>query len=210
MAKNPRLIDMTGKTVGLWTVLRQTGNTPRGMAVWRCRCACGEERDVRAPDLRSGKSVCCGCQNRETIGALRRTHGQSRTRLHRIWQNMKGRCRRPQHPQFKDYGGRGINICDEWLEFTVFRDWALAHGYRDDLSIERQDVNGGYCPSNCTWAGADVQSANRRYTIKDANGELFLHIARRNGISRHTYSSRVHKQGWDREKAATTPVRGSR
>lgn len=205
MAKNPRLVDITAKRFGDWRVVEKAGNEPRGGALWTCVCKCGERRTVRGADLRAGRSSGCGCRARKELGARSRTHGDTGTRLHSIWRNMKSRCYRESLPGFKDYGARGITVCDEWQDFAPFRDWALANGYSDDLSIERLDVDGNYDPANCTWANAAVQSANRRFTQKREDGVLWIHVARSNGIPDNTYHSRVYKQGWDREKAATTP-----
>lgn len=207
MAKNPRLIDISGEKFGLWTVIEKAGNTKGGGAVWTCRCACGSSKEVIGGDLRAGKSTSCGCASRARIGERARTHGGSGTRLYEIWKGMRARCQRQGHPQFPDYGGRGISICAEWQDFGSFRDWAEKNGYSDDLSIEREDVNGDYSPQNCVWADAAVQSANRRFTLKRDDGVLWLHVARQNGIKEKTYHSRVYKQGWSHEKAATKPVR---
>lgn len=120
---------------------------------------------------------------------------------------MRSRCRNRRHTQWKDYGGRGITICDEWSDFGRFRAWAFAHGYDDALSIERVDVNGNYAPENCTWATAKTQSDNRRFTLKTSSGQVWLDVARENGVDK-AFASRVHS-GWPAQLAATLPL-GSR
>ena len=83
------------------------------------------------------------------------------SRLYRVWANMKQRCLNPNNPSFDRYGGRGIAICDEWLDYVPFRDWALGNGYTDQLEIDRKDSNGHYTPDNCTWVTESVQAANK-------------------------------------------------
>lgn len=206
--KNPRLIDISGQCFGLWTVLDQQGNAPRGAALWRCKCECGVERVVVGSDLRNGKSTGCGCTGAIRIGTLRRTHGGSNTRIHQIWKNMRARCNNHKHPAFSTWGGRGITICDEWNDFTVFKEWALRNGYADNLSIERIDVNGGYEPSNCKWATPLEQSINRRFVLVNKDGVAWSQIAKANGIRVTLMHSRLH-EGWPIEAAATLP-KGSR
>lgn len=90
---------------------------------------------------------------------------ESKTRIYRIWQLMKRRCNSPTCKSYKDYGERGISICDEWNDFRNFKRWALEHGYADNLTIERIDVDGNYCPENCTWITIQQQERNRRNTV---------------------------------------------
>lgn len=205
MAKNPRLIDLSGQKFGRWTVIEQAGNSPRGAALWLSLCICGATGHPSGTDLRSGKSTSCGCASVEKATARVRTHGDSGTRLHRIWKNIRARCLRETHPQFPDYGGRGVAICPEWSDFGTFRDWALLNGYADNLSIERSDVDGDYTPGNCIWANATTQSRNRRFVARAPDGTPWCEIAARNGITATQYNGRVH-EGWTREQAATLPV----
>ena len=206
MSKNPRLIDMSGKRYAMWTVHEQAGNTSGGGALWRCTCDCGNERVVLGADIRKGKSRNCGCTNRPRLGNMKRTHGESSTRLHNIWTLMLSRCRDTSNPT---YGGRGISVCQEWTKYETFRDWALANGYSKKLSIERVDVDGNYCPENCTWADAATQSANRRYTNKAPDGELWLHKARKNGITGVAFRQR-YLAGWPMEQAISWPMNTER
>lgn len=93
-------------------------------------------------------------------------HGESNTRLYRIWQDMKSRCYNSGDKVYKHYGDRGICVCDNWkFSYISFKNWAMENGYRDNLTIDRIDVNGNYEPSNCRWVDRSIQSANRRNTI---------------------------------------------
>lgn len=203
MPKNPKLIDLTGQVIGRWTVHEKCGNEPKGGALWRCVCECGVMATVRGADLRAGKSRSCGCAgSRATIGSRSKRHGGHGSRLYQTWLNMRARCANLSDPL---YGGRGIAVCPEWGKFSDFRSWAINSGYRDDLSIERLDVNGSYEPMNCVWAIAQSQSENRRFVAKAPNGRLWVHIARDNGITDSAYRSRLN-DGWGLHQASTWPM----
>lgn len=204
LAKNPRLKDMTGLRFGMWTVLRQAGNTKGGGAVWLSRCDCGVERDVNGADLRFGKSTGCGCLYVDRLGSMRRTHGASNTRLYNVWQAMRARCGNPKTPQFSNYGGRGISVCSEWNHFPTFQEWALSHGYEERLTIERIDVNGNYEPGNCRWTTVDEQARNKTNNFRAPDGELWIQKAESNGISKNTFWVR-YSAGWPPEDASTIP-----
>lgn len=154
-------IDLTGQHLGRWTVIEYVGNTRTG-AWWKCRCDCGTVRVVNGRRLRDGTSKSCGCLRRELMSK----HGASGTRLYGIWTNMKGRCNNPNAEGYKDYGGRGIQVCEEWAhDFSVFQEWAMSHGYQETLSIDRVDVDGNYCPENCRWVSMKEQQNNKRTNV---------------------------------------------
>lgn len=155
--------DLTGRRFGRLTVQGQCGRNPSGKILWLCACDCGNIAKSTTQGLKSGRSQSCGCYNKDRIREHFTTHGGTHSRLYSIWQSMKTRCYNQNSKAYRYYGGRGISICAEWLhDFGAFQRWALSHGYQDDLTIDRINVDMGYCPENCRWASWHEQRINQR------------------------------------------------
>ena len=123
------------------------------------RCECGTEKEMFLTMLRSGDALSCGCYHKEVIT----THGQSQDDpLYRVWTNMRSRCNDPNAKYYPEYGGRGIKVCPTWNDYEAFRAWAIADGYREGLTLDRQNNSLGYSPTNCRWVGRTSQQRNRR------------------------------------------------
>lgn len=158
-----------GRQYGRWTVLRRDGSDRHGISVWLCRCACGQVRRIPTSNLRTGASVSCGCYRNDVNKASKATHGHCRSADGRTilsstyitWVNMHQRCTNPKRRGFKDYGGRGITVCERWQKFENF----LADmGERPPgLSIDRVNNDGNYEPGNCRWATRVEQNRNQRH-----------------------------------------------
>lgn len=173
-----------------------------------CKCDCGAEKIISLNLLINGNTKSCGCLKREMRIAKNTSHGLSRHRLYSVWSSMKDRCFNSKIDSYKNYGARGISVCDDWMNFINFYAWAINNGYKKGLTIERIDYNGNYEPSNCTWIPFKDQSKNRssNHWI-EFQGEVktMSQWARDLGLKRETIKDRI-RGGWPTEKALTTPI----
>lgn len=202
-------LDLTGLVYGKLTVLYYSHSNKDGRTVWHCKCNCGNEKDVSSKDLKRGTIRSCGCLRIETSRKRMTTHGSTDTRLYNIWTSMKARCETSKEEKFiKNYQNKGIIICDEWHDFSIFQKWALENGYADKLSIDRKDNNGNYCPENCRWVDQKTQqnnkSSNKRLTYNNKT-QTIAQWAEEIGMKYNTLDERLRK-GWSVERALITPV----
>jgi len=204
----PNKLNLTGQTFERLTVVKEVKRRKNGNVYWWCRCECGKKREVRTDSLTSSNARSCGCYKRDRNSEAHRIHGESgntKSRLYRIWAGILVRC---SQKRFKNYGGRGITVCPEWSDYTVFRDWALAHGYREDLAIDRIDNDGNYCPENCRWVTHKENSRNTRLTRWETIDGVKKSLADWCDIYSMSYPTVYRRlaNGWDLVDALTQPV----
>ena len=197
--------DLSGKVFGRLTVLGRSsdrGNGIKPVVKWDCRCSCGSLSSVKSDSLITGHTISCGCS--------KRTHGfANKERLYQTWKNMRRRCYDPTNKRWAHYGGRGITICAEWDDYAAFRAWALSSGYNDELTIDRIDVDGNYCPENCRWETPKVQANNvsRNHVVSyDGRDFTMSELAEHLGLSYSALQHRIER-GWSIERIAAQPQR---
>lgn len=157
------VVDLTGKRFGKLIVIERAGSKC-GHAAWLCQCDCGNQIIAVGNNLQK-RTNSCGCYQKEMAKKTKTTHGKSHSKLHYIWISMKMRCFNPKDKGFKNYGGRGITVCDEWKEsFESFYNYAskLPHFGEEGYSIDRINNDGNYEPGNVRWATRKEQNLNRR------------------------------------------------
>jgi len=169
------------------TVIRKAPEA--GSDQYLCLCECGNYTIVRGSKLKSEHTKSCGCLKKEATSkaiSIKTTHGQSKTKLYYIWHGMIRRCLSISHPRYSDYGGRGIGVCNEWREFVKFKEWADSAGYYEGLTLERDNVDGDYEPSNCRWITNFEQQSNRRNNhLLEYNDQIYTiaQLSRETGLT---------------------------
>jgi hypothetical protein len=162
-----KYIDLVGQKFGRLRVIKDCGRNKEGQVVWKCLCDCGETTQVVGASLRGGDSISCGCLKRELISKAKTTHGHSKnrkgkpaSRTYNSWFAMKKRCLDPNYSEFYYYGGRGVSVYPEWLNFENF---LSDMGERPPKrTLDRINPFGNYEPGNCRWATGHEQRINRR------------------------------------------------
>ena len=160
-------LDMTGQKFNRLTVLSREPNDKHGKAMWLCRCDCGNLLVVCGCNIRNNHTQSCGCLQRERTSEVAVLHGKAHTRLHNVWKSMRQRCTNPNSRNFKNYGGRGIRVCDEWDSFDSFYDHVSQLPYFGEKgrSIDRINNDGNYEPGNVRWATTVEQEHNKRRKV---------------------------------------------
>lgn len=203
----PRLIDLTGQRFGRLTALKYVGDRK-----WLFKCDCGKEKIIRAADVKSGRTQSCGCYMIERIIETHTTHNMTNTRLYKIYAGMKQRCLDKNSEEYHRYGGRGIVICQEWLDdFMNFYNWAIENNYdenanRGQCTIERIDNDGNYCPENCRWATQQEQAKNKSKPTVEICGEShsLKEWSKITGLPIYTIRNRI-RANWKDEEILSIP-----
>lgn len=207
---NKQIKNLIGQKFGKLTVTRFNKSLKK-IVYWDCLCECGKETTIRKTNLLSGNTTSCGCQKAIQSAIRSRklltTHNLSFHRLYNVWVNMIRRCTNIKNKSYSNYGGRGITVCDHWLDIKNFiRD--MESSYKEGLSLDRIDNDGGYSKDNCRWATLEVQMNNMRNNVK-FNGESCYQASRRLGGSHGLVHSRL-KKGVPIESAFVLPINYSK
>lgn len=201
--------DIAGIKFGLLTPIKIVEVAKNGRSKWLCKCDCGNSAIVWNHNLLHNHTQSCGCLQKKRASEATSSHKMTGTRLYRTWHHMRERCFNRNTKGFKNYGGRGITVCNEWLIFENFRDWAFNNGYSDNLTIERINVDGDYCPNNCKWIPMESQAKNKRtnhfFTI-NGDTKTMTDWAYVYGIKPTTVFCRLY-HGWDELSALTRPTK---
>jgi len=204
-----KFTDLTGQKFGRLTVIERAENIPSGKTWWLCQCKCGNQTIVRSDSLKGGVTKSCGCLHKELSFERckqRMKHGHSMVNIvsktYSIWRNIIQRCNNPNCRNYKNYGGRGIKVCDKWLKFE---DFLQDMGEKPEgLSLDRVDNNGNYCKGNCRWATWKEQQRNSRNNrLITINGETKC-LAEWCEIYKKPYQTvynRINRYKWTPEEA---------
>lgn len=208
LGKNAK--DITGQRFGRLIALGPVGRTSHSEIMWLCQCDCGQTTIVRAASLRKTQS--CGCLTREVAVALGTKHGMFDKPIYNVWVHITQRCTNPKNKSYKNYGGRGITVCDEWLNsFESFYGYvsSLPDYGKEGYTIDRINNDGHYEIGNVKWSTATEQARNTRHNrLLTFNGKTQCVTAWEDemGLNRHQIYWRLHK-GWSADKAISTPSR---
>ena len=203
--------DLIGQRFGKLVVIAKAESyrSPKGSVAscWLCQCDCGSEPFVvRRDSLTTGNTRSCGCLHHDLA-----IHHGTGTRLYQTYRNMMNRCYRKDTDSYPLYGGVGIGVCDEWRgDFAAFREWAMANGYTDELTIERKDNSKDYSPDNCEWATTKQQSnhtSRNVYITYQGRTQTASQWAEELGMDGSTLRARLKIWNGDVERCLTTPVR---
>lgn len=198
-----------GKKYGKLTIYDTYINDGRKRK-YLCICDCGNEVFSTISNLTSGNTKSCGCLAKETTAARNRTHGHSNERIYNIWSKMLSRCEKEYETSYHRYGGKGVSVCEEWKDFITFYDWSIKNGYSDDLTIDRVDNSGNYCPENCRWTSYKEQARNQSSNILvEYNGETktLAEWAEIYSLPYKLVHLRYRRYNWNIEKTLKTPIR---
>lgn len=198
--------DVRGVRFGRLVAIEPVGRDKYRSVLWRCVCDCGRETIVPTNSLKNAKS--CGCLIVERTIERNTRHGAAKTKLYQVWGSMKQRCCNPNAKSYKNYGGRGITLCDEWMEFSAFQQWAKANGYAEGLEIDRIDNDKGYSPDNCRFVTRKQNCRNRRDNRHiEAGGErhTISEWADITGIPAKALQHRLCR-GWSDVEAVIVPL----
>lgn len=196
--------DLVGNKYGRLTVISRAESKTRRIK-WNCICECGNTSIVSGENLMSGHTKSCGCLLSERITS----HGKSHNRIYKVWSGMKARCSNKNNLAYKDYGGRGIKVCEKWANSfeEFYKD--MGDEYRNGLEIDRINNDGNYEPGNCRWVTRKVNSRNKR-TTRVIDGHILMDYCDEHGISENLVVNRITKLGWDEKEALYTPKQRGR
>ncbi len=194
-----QMLNLEGQRFGKLIVLKPDGRDSSGHYLWLCVCDCGNTKTISGDSLRRGYTTSCGCINYK--------HGDSDSKLYKVWRDMRRRCYNPSRNDYGRYGDRGISVCDRWHDFAVFKNdvTSMSHAKEPGYTLDRIDNDGDYTPDNVRWATYIAQANNRRSNVLvtyDGETHTISEWSKKLGINYYKLRARL-KMGWSVERAFT-------